>query len=104
MWRSGRLHLRRLGSWKRPRQHRIVRGGGSWRHRRSRDNRLDRVAPRFARRGRLSLEALGGLIGFGVAAVIAVKNLHGPLIPLASIGIIGLGALFGKWLSQRRSA
>ena len=47
---------------------------------------------------------LGGLIGFILAAVIAVKNLHGPLIPMASVGLIGLGAVLGKVISRNRAA
>ena len=47
---------------------------------------------------------LGGLVGFILAAVIAVKNLHGPLIPMASVGLIGVGALLGKALSRRHAA
>jgi hypothetical protein len=47
---------------------------------------------------------LGGLIGFIVAAVIAVKNLHGPVIPIASVGLIGLGAILGKAVSRKRAA
>ncbi|SRR6266498_3408340 len=46
----------------------------------------------------------GGLIGFILAALIAVKNLHGPLIPMASVGLIGLGALLGKIVSHKRAA
>ena len=44
---------------------------------------------------------LGGLIGFILAAVIAVKNLHGPLIPMASVALIGVGAILGKALSRK---
>jgi hypothetical protein len=47
---------------------------------------------------------LGGLIGFILAAVIAVKNLHGPLIPMASVGLVGLGAILGKAVSRRHAA
>ena len=47
---------------------------------------------------------LGGLIGFILAAVIAVKNLHGPLIPMASVGLIGLGAVLGKAISHKHAA
>ena len=47
---------------------------------------------------------LGGLIGFILAAVIAVKNLHGPLIPIASVGLIGLGAILGKTVSRKNAA
>ena len=47
---------------------------------------------------------LGGLIGFILAAVIAVKNLQGPPIPIASVALIGLGAILGKVISYKRSA
>jgi hypothetical protein len=47
---------------------------------------------------------VGGLIGFVVAAVIAVKNLRGPVIPMAAVGLIGLGALLGKIVSHKRTA
>lgn len=47
---------------------------------------------------------LGALIGFVVAAVIAVKNLQGPLIPIASVPLIGLGAILGKVISYKRAA
>ena len=47
---------------------------------------------------------LGGVIGFIVAAVIAVKNLHGPLIPMVSVSLIGVGALLGKMLARKRAA
>jgi hypothetical protein len=47
---------------------------------------------------------VGGLIGFVVAAVIAVKNLRGPIIPMAAVGLIGLGALLGKVVSHKRAA
>ena len=47
---------------------------------------------------------LGGIVGFILAAAIAVNNLHGPLIPMASVGLIGLGALIGKMLGHKRAA
>ena len=47
---------------------------------------------------------VGGLIGFILAAVIAVKNLHGPFIPMAAVGLIGLGALLGKIVSHKLAA
>ena len=47
---------------------------------------------------------LGGLIGFIVAALIAVKNLHEPVIPIASVALIGLGAILGKAISGKREA
>jgi hypothetical protein len=46
---------------------------------------------------------LGGVVGFILAAVIAVNNLHGPLIPMVSVGLIGLGALVGKTLGHKRA-
>ena len=55
-------------------------------------------------RASYSATFLGGLIGFILAAVIAVKNLHGPLIPMASVGLIGLGAILGKVVSRNRAA
>ena len=55
-------------------------------------------------RASYSATFLGGLIGFILAAVIAVKNLHGPLIPMASVGLIGLGAILGKAVSRNRAA
>jgi len=45
---------------------------------------------------------VGGLIGFVVAAVIAVKNLRGPLIPMAAVGLIGLGAVLGKIVGHKQ--
>jgi hypothetical protein len=47
---------------------------------------------------------LGGLIGFIVATVIAVRNLHGPVIPIASVALIGLGAILGKAVSGKRAS
>jgi hypothetical protein len=47
---------------------------------------------------------LGGIIGFVVAAIIAVSNLSGPIIPIASVSLIGIGAVSGKWLGSRRAA
>jgi hypothetical protein len=44
------------------------------------------------------------LIGFILAAVIAVKNLNGPFIPMAAVGLIGLGALLGKIVSHKLAA
>ena len=46
----------------------------------------------------------GGIIGFIVAAVIAVNNLDGPLIPAASVAILGAGALIGKRVSNKQTA
>lgn len=46
----------------------------------------------------------GGSIGFVLAAVIAVNNLHTPFIPLACIGLIGAGVLLGKVIAGRRAS
>ncbi|MCI0398490.1 MAG: hypothetical protein L0332_00135 [Chloroflexi bacterium] len=43
----------------------------------------------------------GGVVGFGLAAVIAGTNLHTPVIPLLSSSLIGLGALAGNWYAGR---
>src|ERR1041385_6074034 len=50
------------------------------------------LAARFSliQRRSLALTVLGGVVGFVVAAVVAVNNLHGPLIPMASVSLIGL--------------
>jgi hypothetical protein len=45
---------------------------------------------------------VGGIVGFIIAAVIAVTNLQNPLIPMASVAFIGLGALIGKTLGHKR--
>ena len=55
-------------------------------------------------RANIGVTFLGGVVGFIVAAVIAVNNLHGPLIPMASVALIGLGALIGKMLGHKRAA
>ena len=47
---------------------------------------------------------IGGSIGFIVAAVIAVNTLWTPIIPLASVALIGIGALIGKAVGQHRAA
>ena len=53
-----------------------------------------------ARRGWLPLKdrpgaLLGGLVGFSIAAPIAMANLHTPVTPVAVTGLVGVGALFG---------
>ena len=40
--------------------------------------------------------AVSGLAGFVLASIIAVTNLHTPIIPLVSIALVGLGAIVGK--------
>src|SRR5437660_1535255 len=47
---------------------------------------------------------LGGVVGFAAAAVVAVNNLHGPLIPVASVGLVGAGAIIGKAVGRGRAA
>ena len=46
---------------------------------------------------------LFAILAFGVAAVIAVYNLSGPIVPIASTSLIGIGAVAGKKISLRRS-
>ena len=46
---------------------------------------------------------IGGSAGFVVAAVIAVNSLWTPIIPLASVALIGVGTLIGKAIGQRRT-
>jgi hypothetical protein len=59
---------------------------------------------RLLERASYTATFVGGLLGFVVAAVIAVKNLRGPVIPMAAVGLIGLGALLGKIVSHKRPA
>jgi hypothetical protein len=40
--------------------------------------------------------AISGIAGFILASIIAVTNLYTPIIPLASIALIGLGAIIGN--------
>ncbi len=47
---------------------------------------------------------LGGVVGLAIAAVVAVKNLQGPLIPAASVGLVGAGAVIGKVVGRGRAA
>ena len=39
--------------------------------------------------------ALGGLLGFAVAAPLAASNLHTPVVPVLSTALIGIGVLLG---------
>ena len=57
---------------------------------------------RLLNRANFGVTFLGGVVGFIVAAVIAVNNLRGPIIPVASIALIGLGALIGKILGGHK--
>jgi hypothetical protein len=48
--------------------------------------------------------AAGAMIGFALAGAVAVTNLHTPLIPLASITLVGLGAVAGnRYLSGAKA-
>ena len=38
---------------------------------------------------------VGGIVGFGIAAPIAVANLHTPFTPVLSCGLAGVGLLLG---------
>lgn len=46
---------------------------------------------------------IGGILGLILAAEIATRNLSTPVIPLASILLIGLGAVFGAASRQGKS-
>ena len=39
---------------------------------------------------------IGGTIGYVVAAVIAVNNLHTPVVPILSVSFVGFGAIVGS--------
>lgn len=54
--------------------------------------------PRELRSGAL----WGGVVGFLVAAPIAVTNLHTPIIPVVTCALAGVGALFGAGLARRK--
>lgn len=56
------------------------------------------------KRKRCGMTFLGGIVGFVIAALIAVNNLHGPLIPVLSVSLIGTGALLGKMLGHQGAA
>lgn len=59
------------------------------------------LATRIARNRRILSQkrfwpaTIGGLLGLGLAAIIAVNHMDVPAIPLASVIVIGLGAVFG---------
>ena len=53
-------------------------------------SRLRLISPQQARGA-----AFGGLLGFAVAALVAVSNLHRPVVPVLSTALTGLGALLG---------
>jgi hypothetical protein len=50
---------------------------------------------RLIRPEQVRATALGGLIGFWVAAPVAASNLHTPVIPVFGTALTGLGALLG---------
>lgn len=43
---------------------------------------------------------IGATLSYIVAAVIAVNNLHTPLIPIASTALVGAGAVIGSLLGR----
>ncbi|HYE58425.1 MAG TPA: hypothetical protein VD948_07950 [Rhodothermales bacterium] len=47
---------------------------------------------------------LGGVVGFILAAWIATSNMHTPVIPLLSIGLIGMGAVIGSLVRRALQA
>ncbi len=44
----------------------------------------------------------GGVVGFLVAAPIAVTNLHTPITPIMSCALAGVGALLGAGVARRK--
>lgn len=46
---------------------------------------------------------IGGTICFIVAAVIAVNNLHTPVLPMLSISLVGLGAVVGSVIGRNKA-
>ena len=57
-----------------------------------------RWLPRELRMGAMG----GGLLGFLVAAPIAVANLHTPITPIAVTSLTGIGALLGAGVARGR--
>jgi len=47
---------------------------------------------------------IGGIIGYAVAAIIAVNSLHSPLITAGSMAIAGLGAIAGYSFGEKNDA
>ena len=43
---------------------------------------------------------VGGIIGFAIAAPIAVANLHTPITPVLICGLAGVGALLGAGVAR----
>jgi hypothetical protein len=43
---------------------------------------------------------VGGIVGFAVAAPVAVTNLHTPLIPVLICGLAGVGLLLGVGVAR----
>ena len=46
------------------------------------------------------LGTLGGLVGYGVAAALAVTHLSTPIVPVLSCGFVGAGVLLGAGVSK----
>ena len=63
------------------------------------------IRPGWLERDAFGKASLLGLIAFFVAAAIAVPNLGSPVIPLLSVGLIGIGVLAGReWARRTRPA
>lgn len=43
---------------------------------------------------------LGGLVGFAVAIPITLSSMDTPVIPIATCGLVGVGALFGAGVAR----
>jgi hypothetical protein len=66
------------------------------------------LAGQLARRFKLiasqnyAFTVTGGILGFLLAALIAVNNLHTPVTPILSTSLVGLGAIAGSFLPQKK--
>lgn len=56
---------------------------------------------RFIEANEIRPGILGGCIGFLLAAPLAAANAHTPVIPVLSVGLVGLGALVSAKISSR---
>lgn len=51
-------------------------------------------------RGESGGAIVGALIGFAAAAAVTLTNLHTPIIPVLSCGLVGVGALLGAGVAR----
>jgi hypothetical protein len=43
---------------------------------------------------------LGGLLGFGIAIPVTLGNMQGPVVPVLSCGLVGVGVLLGAGFAR----